>query len=302
MEIAQDRPCPARLGVPSFPFYSTQAPHPHIPAVTRFNVPISPPPPLPCHIQHSHSHIPIPPSPHAQACSLLQGHSGLSVQGDLPAWSFTCILALLPVYIHTVLGIFSIWILAAARPCSSCECKCLWVSQPAQGTHSWWPWPVPTQDILAVRSLLMPPCSVPLSPHCHPANQSSHGGRGMLPSSGFTPQQPPVRMRLVCPEELDGCRSEGLLLLSQPCALLSSRSPERINFPPPGAGDRPIWRSQQGLSGCHGPPHGTGIHGKPARCHSRILRDPGQWEGSVQGVAPGCGGDGEPGVAPGCGE
>lgn len=100
--------------------------------------------------------------------------------------SFTCIPALLPVYIHPELGIFSIWILAAAQPHSGCECKCLWLSQPGQGTRSWWPWPVPMQDTLAMGSLLMPPCSVPL---CPPASQSSHRGRRMLPSSGFTPQQ-----------------------------------------------------------------------------------------------------------------
>lgn len=67
-EIAQDWLCPARLSVPIFPFCSTQVPHPHIliPAVIRFNVPISPSPPLPCQIQHSHSQIPFLPSPSLQ--------------------------------------------------------------------------------------------------------------------------------------------------------------------------------------------------------------------------------------------
>lgn len=155
--------------------------HPHIsiPAVTSFNVPISPSSPLSCQIQHSHLHIPISLSPHPQACSFLEDHSGLAVQGELPAWSFTCIPALLPVYIHPELGIFSIWILAAARPCSGCECKCLWVSQPGQGTHSRWPWLVPSQDTMTMGSLLMPPCSVPLCAHASaPPAKAAMGAEG----------------------------------------------------------------------------------------------------------------------------
>lgn len=97
-----------------------------------------------------HSHIPtspLSPSPRPQARRLLQGHSGVCVRGESPAWSFTCAPALLPVYIHAVFGIFSIWILAAARPRSGCECKCLWLSQPPQPVavarsprRTPWPW------------------------------------------------------------------------------------------------------------------------------------------------------------------
>lgn len=147
---------------------------PHVPIPT----PALPNSAFPFPHSHPHPYIPISPSPRPLAASsqatlgcLSRGHWQ---RGRSPAPRPCCLFTF-----TLCLGYFPSGSWQLHGPCSGCECKCLWVSQPGQGTHSWWPHRTPWPGLLADATLLCPTVS----------HQSSHGGRGTLPSSGFTPEQ-----------------------------------------------------------------------------------------------------------------
>lgn len=146
----------------------------------------------------------------------------------------------------------------------------------------------PGLGLLAEATLLCPT----VSPCQRPASQSSHGGRGMLPSSGFTPEQlirplPPVRMRPVCPK--------GLLQLSQPCAGRSAAGAQRgETFLHRRSGSRESPYLAQSARSCRAAiahltaQEFTGSLRGVTAGSSGIPLDSGRAE--CGGVAPGCGG------------